>query len=179
MLDVLKLLVGAGIRVVVDVDDLCDAIDRSHSLGGALDPDISPGRNWDVVERACEIAAFVTASTPAVAERSGRQGSVVVLPNRVPEWYLEVQRDRLGAVGWSGSAAEHPGDLEVIGDSISRVLAKRPDWRFAVIGPARGVRKILSLEQVISTGWVPFAHYLYRLAELGVGIVPLADNDYN
>ena len=69
VVDVLEHLRKAGIRIVVDVDDVVDAMENLDTYRRWLDPDVVEGRNWSTVVRACEIADLVTASTPAVAAR--------------------------------------------------------------------------------------------------------------
>jgi glycosyltransferase involved in cell wall biosynthesis len=107
----------------------------------------------------------------------------------VPASYLEVGKATLDRpervapwLGWSGSVATHPWDLEQTRGAVAEVLRKHRDWEFHGIGTGVGLAKRLHLEeeQVHHTdGWVTLEEYPFRMAELDLGIVPLEDNTFN
>jgi glycosyltransferase involved in cell wall biosynthesis len=170
-----------GIKVVVDVDDNFDAIERTHHSARAYDPkrDRAFNRLW--VHEACKVADVVTVTTPALCRHYG-YGHGVVIPNRVPEAYLKIEpEERRRAVGWSGWVSTHPGDLAATRGGVAKALAAHEGWGFHVIGSGEGVAAGLGLtEPPTSTGgWVPFDEYPHRLAELTIGVVPLQANPFN
>ena len=172
-----------GVRVVVDMDDNFDAIPRTHVSYKPHDPALSPARNREWARAACRLADVVTVTTPALLEHYGF-GHGVVLPNLVPESYLKVEPEaKMMAVGWSGSVATHPGDLQVTGGAVGRALRDCPGWSFHVIGTGAGVADALGLDEEPSntgtSGWVSFRDYPAKLAEIGVGVVPLEDSVFN
>jgi glycosyltransferase involved in cell wall biosynthesis len=179
--DLIPLLKRKGIAVVVEVDDDFHALPDGHPLRrpGAWSPERSP--RW--LRRACEEADLVTVTTPALADRYGGHGRVVVLPNMVPESYLEVPSHAPAerpVVGWTGSIVTHVGDLEVTGGGVAAAV-RATGARFHVIGTGAGVKEALELDEHPSTtaGWVSLGDYPKAYAGLDVAIVPLAANAFN
>jgi hypothetical protein len=59
-------------------------------------------------------------------------------------------------------------------------VLKETGWGFYVVGPADNVKDALGLPvEPHAMGWVPFADYPEAMAQTTVGIVPLADTDFN
>lgn len=133
------------------------------------------------LRRACKAADLVTVTTPALAERYAPHGRVAVLPNLVPERYLSVTaapRDGV-TVGWGGTVATHPDDLDVTGGGVARAVAET-GARFEVVGDGEGVQTALGLEVPPTVaGWVPLRDWPRALARFDVGVVPLADTAFN
>lgn len=181
--ELIPLLQKAGIRVVVDMDDNFDAIAADHISHATFNPRLSPSYNRLWAAEACRLADVVTVTTPALLAHYGH-GHGVVLPNLIPESYLKVEPDaKMRVVGWSGSVATHPGDLESTDGAVARALRDCPEWGFHVIGTGERVKAALRLAEEPSNtgkeGWVPFHLYPTRLAELSVGIIPLIDSPFN
>ena len=182
--DMIPLLHEQGIRVVVDVDDAFYAVHKDHVSYSAYhhgDEAAVVHHRW--VDKACEQADLVTCTTPALLRRYG-YGHGVVLPNLVPESYLSIfGLKEPNTVGWSGFVGTHPGDLNVTDGAIPAALSEvGGDWHFHVVGDPRGVHEGLGLDlrtPISATGAVKFADYAARLAELEIGIVPLADSAFN
>ena len=182
--DMIPLLHEQGIRVVVDVDDLFSAVQKDHVSYSAYHHADEAGvvhHRW--VDKACEQADLVTCTTPALLRRYG-YGHGVVLPNLIPERYLNIFGSKEpGSVGWSGFVGTHPGDLNVTDGAIPAALSEAGgDWHFLVVGDPRGVHEGLGLNPrtpIRATGAVKFPDYAARLAELEIGIVPLASNAFN
>ena len=177
-LDALCLLQRAGVRVVVDVDDLYDEVPGTNRASRLLDPDHSPFRNWRIIHRLCETADVVTAATPLLASHFG-YGHGVVLPNLVPASYLEISpAQRRDVIGWTGVLSAHEGDLEQTGGAVGQILDARSDWQFGSIG-GRTERYAQDIKEALGLTSEPFlqrfAHilrYPYLMAEFGIGIVP-------
>lgn len=177
----IPLLQAKGVKIVVEIDDDFETISPRNVSWKVLRPQVSPRRNWLHLRQACEQADLVVVSTPALAARYGRHGRVAVVPNLVPARYLTVTggpRDGV-FVGWSGSVATHPDDLQVTGGGVGRAV-DRTGARFAVVGTGKGVRKALGLVEAPSAcGWVDIEDYPLALAQLDVGVVPLALSPFN
>lgn len=177
---VIKYLQEQGVRVVVDVDDDLTAIPKQNVAFGAYSPDGSPYHSRDWVMAACDRADLVTVSTPALAKVYGRHGRVKVLPNYVPQNYLDVRVDREFLVaGWTGSVETHPHDLEVTGGGIHRALMMVGGSSFGVIGTGVGVEQRLGCKVDRVSGWLKFECYAHAVAALDVGIVPLHPSRFN
>jgi glycosyltransferase involved in cell wall biosynthesis len=179
--DLIPLLQRKGVAVVVEIDDDFHALPAGHPLRSR--GQWSPARSPRWLMRACEVADLVTVTTPSLAERYGAHGRVCVLPNMVPESYLQVPGHEPGehtVVGWTGSLATHVGDLEATGGGVAAAL-RATGARFHVIGTGNGVKDALGLDEHPSTtaGWVSLADYPRAYAGLDVAIVPLAANAFN
>lgn len=179
--ELIKILQAKGVAVVVELDDDFHAIPRRNPAWNDTHPLMDKDKNRDWLMRACEIADLVTVSTPALAERYGCSGRVAILPNLVPEWYLDIDsvRDGRVLVGWSGSTHTHIGDLEVTDGSVARAL-DASGASFGVVGTGHGVRKALGLSfDPAAAGWVPIDRYPVALGAFDVGIVPLRPGVFN
>lgn len=168
-----------GLRLVVDLDDDFHSLHASNSAFRDIHPKSSPMANWQHLRRGVALADVVTTSTPALAQRYGN-GRAIVVPNCVPSAALAipgVERDE-PLVGWSGTIATHPGDLEVTRGAVAKTV---PVERFRVLGNGAGVGRALGYpREVDASGWVPFVDYLPRLASTyDIGIVPLAHSRFN
>lgn len=181
-----------GTAVVVEMDDDFHRIDPRNPAYIAANPEERADRNWRHLERACQLADLVTCTTPALAKRYGAHGRVAVLPNCIPQSYLEEPSVRALAgrewrpgqkvrVGWAGSVDTHPGDLESTQGGVLRAMrATRGFSTFHVIGTGKHVRQALTLDdEPTHTGWVPLDNYPRALSALDVGIVPLRACQFN
>jgi glycosyltransferase involved in cell wall biosynthesis len=176
--DLIPLIQREGIKVVVDIDD--HFRHTPPRMGGRLriQPELNPHYNWRHMVTACAHADLVTCSTPALRAYAPH-GRVRLIRNRVPERFLQIMAPRDGqTVGWSGDVSQHPGDLEVTRGGVGQALAEA-DADFMVVGTRLGVRDALELPaEPYATGHVSHEDYIRKLAELDVGIAPLADNSY-
>jgi glycosyltransferase involved in cell wall biosynthesis len=177
--DVIPFLQRAGVRVVVDVDDLFDRIHPKNRAYSAYDPNRDMLANHQWCEEACKRADLVTCTTPALQRRYG-YGHSVVLPNLVPEFYLGIDgMQRSATLGWTGSVHTHPEDLQATKGAVPQVLDNN-GWSFHVVGEGEKVQEALGLrEEPSRTGLVAFGDYGEAMAEISVGIVPLADTEFN
>lgn len=171
-----------GIAVVVDVDDDLSTIHPANPAFKALHPkDGKQNFGWQWCLKACELATLVTTSTPALIERYASHGRGVVLPNCVPERYLRIPHADSNVIGWGGTVATHPTDLQMTGSAIGQVL-DQTGTSFTVVGPPNGVEPALGLRgrNWRATGGVPLSQWPHVLAQsIGIGIAPLADTMFN
>lgn len=133
------------------------------------------------LRKACQVADLVTVTTPALAERYAPHGRVAVLPNLVPARYLDVTAAPHDGtvVGWGGSVNTHPDDLESAGGGIAQAVDDT-GARFHVVGTGIGARNALGLTcEPTATGWVDLDGWPAALADLDVGVVPLAATRFN
>lgn len=177
--DLIPHLQAHGVRVIVDVDDAFDVIERGNSAWAGYQPGLSPWHNYKHIGRACHAADLVTVTTPALAQRYGQHGRVQVIPNYVPAAYLDINVPRLDrTAGWAGSTATHPGDLQSTGGCFAQALDDT-GWTCHVIGTGEGVADALRVPRLTASGWVPLPVYPLEVARLELGIVPLARNPFN
>lgn len=181
IVEAIPLLQRVGVAVVVEVDDDFHALPKGHGARRATSVGANPDYNRRWLRLACEQADLVTVTTPALAERYGGHGRVRVLPNLVPAWYLEVPsrapRAESPTVGWTGSVRTHVGDLDELGGVLPGVLAETGarfvSWGIGLTEEALGVSGRVR-------PWADLNGAYPRLvADLDVGLVPLADNAFN
>lgn len=171
----------AGIAVVIDIDDDLTTIHPSNPAWAALHP--TQGKEnfgWQYLTQACEAATLVTTSTPALIDRYAPHGRGIVIPNCIPASYLDIAHPDLDILGWGGSVASHPNDLQMVGTTIARLIDDGHE--FTIVGPGQGVEQALHLtaKPWHHTGAVKIHDWPHALASnIGVGIAPLADTVFN
>lgn len=178
MFEALTILQSKGVAVVVDIDDDLEAIPRGIKAWDAAQPHRNPDENWRWFAKIAARADWVTVSTPQLAEVYGSHGRVTVVPNTVPsEWlgFTRAEGDPL-TVGWAGSPAHHPFDLEQTAGQVGQVVAEQ-DARFHTIGHPDTLERL----KVAGTWepWMPWGEYVQALAKFDVGLVPLKDSRFN
>lgn len=188
LVDLIPHIQKSGSVVVVEIDDDFRSLSARNIAWKAAHPRTDPNKNWLHLDRACELADWVTCSTPALANRYGKHGRVSVIPNYVPERYLKEERipkdcgDDNVYVGWTGSVNTHPDDLQVMGDGLRRAMRKDPRIKFAVVGSGLGVNKKAGLPlsyPLQVTGWLPIDRFTTAMAQFDVGLVPLEPSPFN
>lgn len=165
------------VAVVVDMDDRFDCIAPRHVGFAGFSPTHSPLSNWNHAAAACTAASLVTVSTPALVDV---YGAGRVLPNCIPEAWLDIDVAPTRSIGWPGWVGSHPDDLTVVRAGVANVVRKT-GWPVRVIGPGDDVARQLGLEDdaVEATGFVPFAEWPEAVASIGVGIAPLRSTAFN
>lgn len=181
--DLVVALQAKGIAVVVELDDDFTAIHPNNQVWADVQPKSNPGRNFKHLLRACANADWVTVSTTALARRYAPHGRVSVIPNRVPDWWMTLpvseEEHELPWIGWSGTLATHPTDLQQVGSSVARLVnAGAAD--FAVVGSGVGIERVLGLaEPPLTTGWLDLDEYPVGMGRIDIGIVPLDLTPFN
>lgn len=179
--EAVTILQAKGVRVVVEIDDDFESISRRNVAWETVQPQNNPRRNREWLRLACERADLVVCTTPALAATYAPHGRVVVVPNFVPEWYLSIEREPHEGVfvGWTGSTATHPDDLQVTGGGVAAAV-RATGATFAVVGTGKGVRRALGLpHDPRCSGWVVIGAYPRAVAQIDVGIVPLELSRFN
>lgn len=169
-----------GVATVVEIDDDMKSVPRDNAVWSRLQPHLHDDMNWRWLERAARNADHVTVTTPALAERYGSHGRVSVIPNYVPDWYLDVDtpRNERLTVGWAGFVGTHPHDLKVL-RGITDVL-RRHDAEFVQIG-CNNAQKVLGIpdEHFRHIPSVPLKDYPATIAQFDVGLAPLEFSSFN
>ena len=170
-----------GVRVVVDLDDDLSSLHARHGMWHRVHPRYNQESNFLHLQKATKSADALVGATPAIAARYGGAGRGVVVENCVPREWLDAERteqhDRL-VVGWTGKIATHPDSLNVPGVGLSRALAATGS-DFRVIGDATGVAEQAGLDTLTEIPGVALMEYPTQVAQLDVGIAPLADSAFN
>jgi glycosyltransferase involved in cell wall biosynthesis len=168
-----------GVAVVVDMDDDLTKIDPNNPAFRAMHAKTGdPRHNWGNAHRACLDATLVTVSTPALLKVYAPHGRGIVLENCIPEHYLDIPHVDRVSFGWAGQTQSHPFDLQVIGPAAARLI--REGFDYLGTGSDVGLRQALGADYDVETsGDTTVEEWPHRIAEMGVGIAPLADTVFN
>lgn len=188
MAQAVPLLRAAGAAVVVDVDDDLGSIHPRNPAYEAMHPR-RHGR-WDPVKReihrhswqnlaqACRDATLVTVSTPALLKRYAAHGRGHVLYNYLPGLYYDVPHEDSEIIGWPASLRSHPDDPSAVGGAVARLYGDGA--AFQVIGDPSGAGMAFGLrEDPPGHSSADVFQWPGAVAELGIGIAPLADTRFN
>lgn len=165
-----------GITVVVDVDDDLSSIHPSNPAWAMHRPGAGL-HSWHNLAAACREASLVTVSTPALLDVYARHGRGAVLPNYLPDHYYGLPHVDSDVVGWPASFHSHPNDAEVVGGAVARLVDE--GCEFVMRGDSTGAGRAFGLAADPAGGGVPIEEWPAAVAELGVGIAPLADTRFN
>lgn len=188
MAQAVPLLRAAGAAVVIDVDDDLGSIHPRNPAYEAMHP--RHAGTWDPVRRetrrhswnnlaqACRDATLVTVSTPALLPRYAGHGRGHVLYNHLPEIYYEQPHEDSDRLGWPASLHSHPDDPSAVGGAVARLTGAGAS--FQVVGDPTGVGAAFGLrEDPSGRSGIDVHAWPSAVAELGVGIAPLADTRFN
>lgn len=184
MLQCLRVLQAQGVAVVVELDDLLSAV----PFGAAAHQRVVRDGMARYALACAREADVVTVSTPALLDEYAGHGRGAVVPNAVPRRVAELPPayDRapgVVTVGWSGTVAGHPYDLQEMGSGLQQALDRTaPASRLLVLGQTCDLRQRLGLRaEPDEVTWVPDVDtYLARLGELfDIGIAPLRADRFN
>jgi hypothetical protein len=183
-----SVLRSKGVAVIIDVDDDLTAIHPANPAYESIHPTrYGTTRNgtrhlhsWHFMTEACRRATLVTASTPLLLNKYAAHGRGVLLPNFLADHYYPhgaSHRDS-DLLGWPASLHSHPNDPQVVGNAIARLTsAERP---LRVFSRPEGVRAAFSLDsEPECVHPVELLDWPARVAELGIGVAPLADTRFN
>lgn len=184
MAQAVSVLRAKGVAVVVDVDDDLTSIHPSNPAWAAHHPS-NRGRSarggrahsWHNLSAACRDATLVTVSTPALLGVYAAHGRGHVLHNYLPDHYYGLPRVDSEVIGWPGSYHSHPNDPEVVGGAVARLVDE--GTRFVMRGDPTGAGAAFGLAEDPPGGAVPIDEWPRAVAELGIGIAPLADTKFN
>lgn len=173
-----------GVAVIMDVDDDLSSIHPNNPAWTLLHPRTGGGtqaqdHSWQHVETAARNATLTVVSSDALATRYRGIHGARVIPNCVPDHYLQVPYQDGDTVGWCGSAWTHPDDGPEVGPAIARLV--NGGVKFTFVGPREYVATSFGIgeDDFTCTGPVPIDEWPHRVAEIGVGIAPLADTRFN
>lgn len=185
MLQVIPLLQRKGVKVVIDMDDNVSHIHPRNPVFKVYDPKINPNKNWEHLQKACELANWLTVTTPRLAEQYGQHGRVTVIPNHIPQRYLTIPRVKnvnVVSVGWAGWTSNHQNDLAQTRGAVNMALTETKNKsRFLGFGDSDIFTQlqIKQREPHELLGFTNIHDYPNRLVRFDIGLVPLEKSVFN
>lgn len=189
MAEAVPILRRKGVAVVIDVDDDLTTIHPSNPAYSGYHPknqwriDRTNGEysrnSWHHLVAACREATTVTVSTPALLDVYATRGQGKVIFNHLPAQYYGVDHVDSDLIGWPAALVSHPDDPSALGGALARLCAD--PGAFRVVGDPTACGNAFGLARDPS-GFgtvIPFDEWPRRVAELGIGIAPLADTRFN
>jgi hypothetical protein len=179
-----EMIRSRGVAVIIDIDDDLARIHPSNPAWAMLHPKSSGGlgiddHSWHHVELACRTSTLTVVSSDALATRYAGVNGARVISNYVPDHYLGIPHTDSDVIGWGGSVATHPDDLQEASTGVAR-LVNNGVAEFLLVGPGEGGEKTLGITQgFTATGSVPHDEWPQQFSRIGIGIAPLADTQFN
>ena len=177
MIDILR---SNKIAVVVDMDDDMSSI---HPLNSAYHMYRHANKNtpysWKWAMECCRRATLVTTSTTTLQKVYAKHGRGVVIDNYVPEKTLGYDTTDMPGFGWAGTTVSHPGDLQILGTTVTRLEAE--GYPFTVVGGRSKVRQALRMDhEPTYTGHVGLEDWIKTIGSTySVGMIPLEQTAFN
>jgi glycosyltransferase involved in cell wall biosynthesis len=171
-------------RTVYENDD--DIWHVTHENSRAYASYAEGGEAREVVLRLCATASLVTCSSPVLGDMHREltpRTTVVVLPNYIPEFVLNLKHDdRKGRprIGWMGGSS-HNRDIHLATNAVRRFMKRFPAWDLVVAGI--DYRREFGCDPARSYH-VPWIHVcddpdmFYRMIDFDIGICPLLDTQF-
>ena len=140
----------------------------------------------EVVLRLCATANLVTCTTPYLRDMHAElapRTPVVVLPNYIPEFVLDLKHDdRQGRhrLGWMGGAS-HARDIHMATGAVRRFMKRFPDWDLWLGGTDYRSSFRCPPERSFHIPWIHVCNdpdVFYRAIDFDIGICPLLDTQF-
>jgi hypothetical protein len=181
----LKQLMQRGVAVSFDNDDDFGVADMTSGADGRLEAGgkarVANAKRFTEILRLTRAVDLATTPSEVLAEKYRAAGAahVATIENR-----LDGELAGFGAkaahagvvVGWM-AGSEHERDLPLLGivEVLQRLLDRHSDLRVVTIG----LRLALRSERYEFRPKVPFGRLLEAMADIDIGIAPLADTAFN
>lgn len=171
---------GLGQRVVIDVDDLYEALDPEN-----IAATVFTHKRRQSLNAAIREADALTVSTPYLRDvYSEFNRNTVVIRNGIDqERYEQREQSTQPVIGWAGALPWRSGDIPTVREWLPGVLAET-GARVVHVGHIEGRGSFaeqagIDPGLVTTTGMVPITDYPRLLTMFDIGIVPLNDVPFN
>jgi hypothetical protein len=101
-----------------------------------------------------------------------------VVPNAVPSWLLDHERERDVPLGWMGSPTHH-GDFGVVQRHLKRLMEEDPKLVMHTIGADYGDWMKLPGSNLRHTSWIKSPEEAIRAIDYTTGVIPLRATLFN
>ena len=166
-------------RLVYEIDDDVFNIERVNWQAYGI---YSRATTLDAVAHAAETANLVTVTTEPLAQVMREYNDqVVVLPNHVPGWVCDHQRQRAErpVVGWGGGAS-HGADIGLVASPLRRFLDRFPGWDATLMGT--DYRPTIKHDRVSFQPWINVGEQpeqFYKAIRYDIGLAPLVPSVFS
>jgi glycosyltransferase involved in cell wall biosynthesis len=140
----------------------------------------------DAVTHAAQVADLVTVTTEHLAsvmrERTGNS-SVAVLPNYIPAWVCDSERQPgpRRQIGWMGGAS-HGNDVGLIAAPVRRFIARFAGWDLKLIGTDFRPTFRVAKDRAHFAPWIPVVkdpEGYFGGIDFGIGLAPLMGTEFD
>lgn len=138
------------------------------------------------IRDALKEADLLITSTPSLARHyGGLARRTVTIDNYVDARWCTYTREpnRVPIVGWTGSVATHPNDLQEMGPAFTVVRRREdtPAFIWKIVGTGQGVAKRMGEEPDETTEWVDLVsgEYMRQYGTFDIAVCPLEDIAFN
>jgi len=138
------------------------------------------------IKNALRHTDLLITSTPALARHYGEYArNTIVIDNYVSKEWCDYSHPHnvVPIVGWTGSVATHPNDLQQLRASVTQVRKSEdvPTFMWKVVGTGKGVAVRMGEEPDATTDWVDLTsgEYMRQYATFDIALCPLEDSAFN
>lgn len=175
-----------GQRIVADVDDYYDGLDRSNMAFEATSPEKNKGSNREHYQKIILSADLITVTTPFLFDYySERHPNVMLIRNGVlPEqFHKKPVSEKKPVLGWVGAVPWRSNDLETLRGWLPEFLEKH-DLKFHHSGVAQNAplfHEVVGIDpdRMTYAGMQPISEYANLFPPIDIGLVPLSDIPFN
>jgi glycosyltransferase involved in cell wall biosynthesis len=172
-------------RTVYENDD--DIWNITYENKAAYESYADGGAAREVMLRLISTSNMSTVSTPylgdKVRELTGWGTNVVVLPNYIPEYVLDMKHDERNGrprLGWMGGAS-HARDILQATSAVRRFMKRFPSWDLVVNGTDYRDDFKVARDRAYHVPWIHVCDdpdVFYRMIDFDIGICPLLDTEF-
>lgn len=144
------------------------------------------GAAREVVLRLISTSSLATVSSPYLGDQTRALApytNVVVLPNYIPEYVLDMKHDdRRGRLrlGWMGGAS-HARDILQATGAVRRFMKRFPAWDLVINGTDYRDDFKIPADRAFHVPWIHVSDdpdMFYRMIDYDIGICPLLDSQF-
>jgi len=178
-----------GQKIVIDVDDFHEGLEKTNMAYVATDPKSNPKNNRDHYFRSMEMADALITSTPFLRNyyiNKYPNKPIYMVRNAVDPQYFGMRKDKSDkwpVVGWVGATPWRSGDLETlnpfVGDFIENNELRFHHSGHIINAPTVQQQMNIPPKRYSSEGMQPIMSYKKMFNRIDIGLVPLREVEFN
>ena len=181
--------IDMGQKIIVDVDDFFDGLEKTNRAYEATDPEKNPDNNREIYAKIIEKSFAIITSTQFLFDYYSKiHKNVFLVRNAIDlHRYEKVNKHRRQhhrtKIGWVGATPWRSGDLQELSGFIGKYLEQN-NIRFhhsghVVNSPAAADQLNINPKLVSLSNLCPISDYPRMFDQIDIGIVPLRDVPFN